>query len=154
MNPLHLLTAALVLAEHDDIGRPRQALLRRAISTAYYAIFHCLSQSNADVLIGSSRRGSDAWMAAYRQLDHRLAYTRCEQSSVAYFPANVKRFAVVLRNMKELREEADYNPGATFSRIDVYQMIRDVYRAIVVFLREPPSTRRDFAAHVLFKKRQ
>ena len=57
-------------------------------------------------------------MAAYRQLYHRLDYTRCEQSSVAYFPANVKRFAVVLRNMKELREEADYNPGATFSRID------------------------------------
>lgn len=125
MNPIHLLAAALILAEHDT-GRPRQALLRRAISTAYYAMFHCLSRSNADVLIGSSRRSSDAWMAAYRQLDHGLAYTRCEQSSVAHFPANIKRFAVVLRNMKELREEADYNPGATFSRIDVYQKIRDV----------------------------
>ena len=153
LKPIDLLTAALVLTGHDDRGRPRQAFLKRAISTAYYAMFHCLSASNANVLIGASRRTSDAWMAAYRQLEHRMAYSRCDQASVASFPAAVRSFADTLRKLKESREEADYNPAATFSRFDAYQQIYDAYRAIVGFERLPARTRKDFAAHILFKKR-
>ena len=153
VNPIHLLTAALVLTEHDTGGRPRQAHLRRALSTSYYAMFHCLSAANADVLIGTSQRTSDAWVSAYRELDHNLAYKRCNRSAVSTFPAVVIRFASTLRKLKELREDADYNPAATFSRFDVYQQILDTFRAIVDYQRVPAASRREFAAHVLFKKR-
>lgn len=153
MNPVHLLAAALVLTEHDTVGRPRQAHLRRAVSTAYYAIFHCLSGANADMLIGASQRNSDAWMSAYRELDHNVAYKRCNRSSVSMFPAEVRRFASTLRKLKELREDADYNPAASFSRFDVYQQILDAYSAILGYVHIPAAQRREFAAHVLFKKR-
>ena len=44
-------------------GRPRNTDLRRAVSTAYYALFHCLARSCADTLIGKSStvRGTDGW---------------------------------------------------------------------------------------------
>ena len=153
MNPIHLLAAALVLTEHDTGGRPRQANLRRAVSTAYYALFHCLSASNASMLIGVSRRTSGAWISAYRELDHNVAYKRCNRSSVAMFPTEIRRFASTLRKLKELREDADYNPAASFSRFDVYQQILDVYRTIRDYEQSPAANRKDFAAHVLFKKR-
>ncbi|MDE0448275.1 MAG: hypothetical protein OXH96_16555, partial [Spirochaetaceae bacterium] len=85
------------------------------MSTAYYAVFHCLSGANADMLIGTSQRTSAAWMSAYRELEHSMAYKRCNRSSVSIFPAEVRRFASTLRKLKELREEADYNPAASFS---------------------------------------
>lgn len=82
-----------------------------------------------------------------------MAYKRCNRSSVSMFPAEVRRFASTLRKLKELREDADYNPDASFSRFDVYQQILDAYRAIVNYGRLPAPARREFAAHVLFKKR-
>lgn len=133
VNPVHLLAAALVLTKHDAYGRPRQAYLRRAMSTTYYAMFHCLSSSNADVLVGGSRRTSEAWMSAYRALDHGPTYRRCDSSSVATFPAEIRRFAAALRTLKESREDADYNPAAKFSRFDVYQHVLDAFSAIENF---------------------
>jgi len=92
-------------------------------------------------------------MSAYRELDHNMAYKRCDRSSVSMFPAEVRHFASTLRKLKELREDADYNPAASFSRFDVYQQIVDAYRAIIDYRRLPAAKRREFAAHVLFKKR-
>ena len=36
-------------------GAPRQSDLRRAVSTAYCALFHCLARSSADTLVGKTR---------------------------------------------------------------------------------------------------
>ena len=41
-----------VFASHP--GNPRDDELRRAISTAYYALFHSLAASCADTLIGTN----------------------------------------------------------------------------------------------------
>ena len=82
-----------------------------------------------------------------------MAYKRCNRSSVAMFPTEIRRFASTLRKLKELREDADYNPAASFSRFDVYQQILDVYRTIRDYEQSPAANRKDFAAHVLFKKR-
>ena len=47
-------------------GRPRQIVLRRAISNAYYALFHCLAESNANLLVGgpNADRSDPAWIQA------------------------------------------------------------------------------------------
>ena len=42
--------------------KPRQADLKRAVSTAYYALFHAMAKDAADMLVGvgPSRQGLDA----------------------------------------------------------------------------------------------
>ena len=54
MTPDHLLRIASDLAE-SNIGRSLRADLCRAVSTAYYAMFHCLVRTCADRLAGSGR---------------------------------------------------------------------------------------------------
>ena len=54
MEPGYLLQIATDLAE-INIRRPRRADLCRAVSTAYYALFHCLARTCADSLAGRPR---------------------------------------------------------------------------------------------------
>ena len=65
-----LLVTARQLAKARP-SKPRQADLRRAVSTSYYAAFHALAQDCADRLVGTTRQRSEpAWRQAYRALDH------------------------------------------------------------------------------------
>ena len=53
--------------------RATQTELRRAISCAYYAMFHTLAASNANTLTGASPADQQrwAWQQTYRAADHR-----------------------------------------------------------------------------------
>jgi uncharacterized protein (UPF0332 family) len=57
-----LLAQARMLARSEP-GRPKQATLRRAVSTAYYGLFHFLIEESTILLFGGAQ--SDA---AFRQL--------------------------------------------------------------------------------------
>ena len=48
MNPARLINIATQLALSSDDTPERQEVLRRAVSTAYYAMFHTLANSNAN----------------------------------------------------------------------------------------------------------
>ena len=72
MTPHDLMQAARAMME-----RPTQALLRRAVSTVYYAMFHALAANAADLLMGTSR--GPAWHRVYRSLDHGRARKACQQ---------------------------------------------------------------------------
>ena len=54
MTPRDLMEAARALVESGP-APPTQARLRRAVSTAYYAMFHCLGACAADLFIGTVR---------------------------------------------------------------------------------------------------
>ena len=54
MNPHDLMAVARALAESDRTP-PSQARLRCAVSMAYYALFHCLAASAANLFIGTER---------------------------------------------------------------------------------------------------
>jgi len=70
MDPLHFIRTALKLARGRR-GKPQQVDLRRAVSTAYYAMFHCICRAYANSPLGSSKtRIDDAWFHAYRSLSH------------------------------------------------------------------------------------
>ena len=56
MNPQDLLTLAVELASGSSRGRPGQVELRRAVSSVYYALFHALANSCADLLVGRRPR--------------------------------------------------------------------------------------------------
>ena len=53
--PRDLLAQARLLAEKEP-RRPKQASLRRAVSAAYYALFHLLVDEASRRLVGGSNR--------------------------------------------------------------------------------------------------
>ena len=93
-------------------GRPRRANLRRAVSTTYYALFHCLAACCADTLVGGagSDRSEQAWRQTYRALQHGPARERCAHRNIEWFPNEIQDLANVFVNMQTKRHSADYDP--------------------------------------------
>jgi uncharacterized protein (UPF0332 family) len=148
-----LLVTARRLARANP-KKPRQADLRRAVSTTYYAVFHALAQNCADRFIGTgSGRNEDAWRQTYRALDHGPAKQACQRAADFQMPPEVLRFAVAFRRLQEERHAADYDPLARFSRSDVLVLIDDADQAIHDLRRAPRPDQTGFAALVLFKRR-
>ena len=158
MNPRDLIRIARDLAgagPNAHRGRPRQTDLCRAVSTAYYALFHRLARCCADSVAGSRRgRGQPVWTRTYRALEHGLAKTQCNNVfSINDFSSEIQIFAGSFVRMQDQRHQADYNPDAKFSRLQVMKFIDEVERAIVGLDAADSGQRRAFAIHVLFRQR-
>ena len=151
MNPPDLIEAARALAE-SGVAPPTQARLRRAVSTAYYAMFHSLAAS-ADLFIGHAR--SPAWHRAYRALEHGRARSACRQGpTMREFPAEIRDFAKMFVVLQIERQQADYALDATaYEKSDVPGYVDSAERAISRFEQADMAARRAFAAHVLFRQR-
>ncbi|MBC6428578.1 MAG: hypothetical protein GDA55_05055 [Cellvibrionales bacterium] len=95
MNPDNFLTAARRLADSEGPGRPRQVDLRRAVSTTYYALFHTVCRSAADLLIGANpaSRSNPAWRQMYRAINHGPAKIACSRQKIKEFPQSIQGFA-------------------------------------------------------------
>ena len=152
MNAPDLIEAARILVELGD-APPTQARLRRAVSTGYYAMFHTLAESAADLFIGTER--SPAWHRAYRALEHGRARSACRQGqAMREFPEEVRYFANVFVVLQVQRQKADYALDApAYEKSDVLGYIATAERAIDRFEQADVGARRGFAAHVLFKQR-
>lgn len=140
----------------DRRGRPRETNLRRAVSTAYYAMFHCMATSGADLLVGgqSSKRSLPAWRQAYRALDHQVACRRCRKTTVRRFPKAIQGFAITFAVMHDKRNAADYDPLATFFKSDVIASISSAEQAIFGFQGAPKEDQRAFMVFVMLTLRQ
>lgn len=92
--------------------RPSQANLRRAISTAYYAVFHALAKMCADRLVGSTKstRPNKAWVEVYRGLVHGECVSACENARNINFPQEIKDFSDAFVQLQRAREVCDYDP--------------------------------------------
>lgn len=157
MNWRHLIDAARLLAGQSDFtaqGRPRQAMLKRAVSAAYYAMFHALCRSNAAALIGRSSGASHsaAWTRTYRALEHRYAREQLRQVRSG-MPLAVREFGRSFNILQENRHRADYDPEARFARSDVSNLIDRAETAIQGFLAADVAERRSLAAIVLLRSR-
>lgn len=133
-------------------GRPRETNLRRAVSTTYYALFHCLAACCADMLVGGpgANRSKPAWRQVYRALQHRQANDRCKHRNIRWFPNEVQDLANVFADMQKKRHGADYDPDAAFSKPDVVQGISAAEYVIRRFRQVPVKDRRAFAVYLLF----
>ena len=137
-------------------GRPRQAELRRAVSTAYYAMFHALALCGANTLAGASReiRSLPAWRQIYRALEHGHARNQCNNRAVVNrFPPEIRDFAELFGEMQLYRQSADYDPDASFSRSHVINLIGETARVVNRFNISGTRYRREFAVFVLFRLR-
>ena len=160
MNWEQLIAISRLLAdppEHGEArGRPQQARLRRAISTAYYAMFHALAESNANSLIGSSSdlRNSAEWTRTYRAINHGTARAQMGHSATDRFPDPISDFAETFVDLQTQRHDADYNPRVAFTRSETTTAIGRAEDAIKRFIERSTRERRAFAAQVLFAARR
>ena len=133
-----------------------QERLRRAVSTAYYAMFHALANSNANTLIGTPENENDteAWNRTHRALEHGATRNRFQHSGhMASFPNAVREFADTFNRPQRERHTADYNPNPTLTLSGTLRTIDHARQAIIIFHSVLPETRRNLATYVLFGNR-
>ena len=161
MNWEQLLEIAEMLAnpigDGETRGRPQQTLLRKAISAAYYAMFHALANSNADTLVGSAPtiRNSTEWTRTQRALNHGTARAQMVRREIADFDPAIQDFSNTFLTLQIARHEADYNPNphAPFKRSETTQHIQRARDAIEKFQSVSVQERRRFATYILFGQR-
>ena len=150
----------LVAAARDSLpsapGRPREATLRRALSTGYYALFHCLAATAADLLVGGpgANRSESAWRQAYRAIDHAQVRERCRRSGeINKFPKEIRKFAETFVDIQMKRHKADYDPDGQYFKSSITRNIVEVEAAISAFESAPARDRRAFAVYVSMRIR-
>ena len=115
MNPAHLLDLAKQIAQLDG-GKPRQASLRRAVSTAYYALFHALCWQCATTVVGGAFRSPRFWAIVtpiYPAVDHGTAL-----------------LGRAFLNLHTARIKADYDPAEAFSRAQALELVAQASTAV------------------------
>ena len=151
MNSRDLIETARGLTELSP-RRPSQANLRRAVSTAYYATFHYLAGTVADLLMGKGR--NEAWHQVYRALEHASARNACRNMQVMRgFPPEIQGFADRFVALQEARHRADYALDGRYYKLEAIELIDLAEMAIALLEEADARHRRSFAAHVLFKRR-
>jgi hypothetical protein len=90
--------------------RPREAFMRRAVSTAYYAMFHALCRLCADGLIGGIHARTDPYLRVYRALDHTAAKKILRSKEAASLHPAIAAFGDAFAVLQEMRHRADYDP--------------------------------------------
>ena len=133
--------------------RPRQVDLCRAVSAAYYALFHELCEVCADTLIGTKESGTEAWRLAYRAVDHRTAKDRCKARLPLDLPMSIASFAATFVILQEERHRSDYDPRTRFSRSEALSLVETARRGVRTLQISDLRSRRAFAAHILFRPR-
>lgn len=122
MQPRNLISTARRLVGKGRLGQPRQTDLKRALSTAYYAMFHALCLNGANSLVGKSpaHRSHRAWKQAYRAVEHGIARKQCEKREIMRdFPVAIQDFARIFVDLQTERHLADYDPDYKFRRHEV-----------------------------------
>ena len=156
MNPARLISISTQLALSSDDTPEHQDDLRRAVSTAYYAMFHALANSNANALIGAPANNTDniAWNRTHRALEHGAARSRFQHTGhMEPFPNIVREFANTFNELQRERQTADYNPDHIFTLSGTLQIIDHARQAIIRFTSISPEIRRNLATYVLFGNR-
>ena len=156
MQPLDLIASAKVLLGKGKKGPPRQSDLKRAQSTAYYAMFHALCRNCADSFIEGpgSQRSQPAWRQANRAAEHGFAKNLdMRRSAMEKFPAKIQDFAYQFVQLQLKRHKADYDPFSKFARQDVQMSIDTAESAIRDLLASDSKDRTAFAAWTAMKMR-
>ncbi|MFM9976090.1 MAG: hypothetical protein ACKVON_16140 [Beijerinckiaceae bacterium] len=133
-----------------------QAEIRRAASTAYYAMFHHLCACFAEIVLHPAHADfSRARLQAYRFLEHGTAKARCleARASARQFPAGIVQFSETFVKLQERRLEADYDPAIVIVRGAAEILVNNAEAAIAAFDREAPEHRRAFAIFAALKQK-
>jgi len=139
------------MAYHDDLiehakflsrlgfpDDPKQVDLRRAVSAAYYALFHLLTTEAAQNWKHPSQRSRFA-----RMFDHGRMKTCSSKTSSLQLPkdsakiptaADLKLVAGSFVILQQARHTADYDNSKVWSRTEVYEVINRAEYAMAVWM--------------------
>ena len=152
--PQELIATCYKLVPPTALPPPSQADMRRAISTAYYALFHTLAASNAELIAGQPRSSisSYAWERVYRRLDHGRAQNNL-RAALDLLSQSGANFARAFIDLQKDRQEADYNPNPQVVPSDALNIIARAQTAIRDFAQLTQEERRLLAAQSMFDRR-
>lgn len=159
MSPANLIvTARMLVGASSQESDPEQSQthLKRAVSTAYYAMFHAVCANAATLLTDEidEPAAPTAWLQAYRGPEHTHVRNQCRNAGLmAPFPPEIRNFAQNFVQIQSYRNQADYNPRSDFSRSDVLEIIADAERAINQLSYASAGPRRVFAITILLRNR-
>ncbi|MBI1367029.1 MAG: hypothetical protein GC162_00095 [Planctomycetes bacterium] len=129
-----LLKQANHLAKREP-RKPKQANLRRAISDAYYALFHFLIDQSARQHIGTSQQKAAQRHFLARAFNHEAMALASKSFAGGTLPdihptivvtKELRAAADTFVTLQEARHRADYNLAAQFLRTDVLALIERV----------------------------
>lgn len=124
-----------------DTGKPKQANLRRAVSTAYYAVFHYLVDEACRAQIGTQNEQRGYRHALGRAFVHSVMKSACtsfgggtlkdsvvkglpkDRNDTYPIPKAIQNVAATFAELQEKRHLADYDLSERFKRSEVLTTI-------------------------------
>lgn len=157
----NLIELAKTIAELDR-KKPRQANLRRAVSTAYYGMFHYLVDEVCCAQKGTQNAQKEHRYALARAFVHTSMKDACvsfaggtlkgaiikglprDASGNYPIPIEIRNIAGTFVELQEKRHLADYDLSETFRKVEVMRLIEQVELHIDAFRLLPVSDTRKF----------
>jgi hypothetical protein len=167
-----LLSQARTLATFDTRGRPRQANLRRAVSAAYYAVFHFLVHEACCVQFGTQHAQAAYRHALGRAFTHQAMKQACisfgggtlKETVIKGLPRDsagnysigreIREIAKTFAELQEKRHLADYDLSERFGRDDVLGLIEQAENHVASFRDLPASEGKTFFLACLWAWRE
>ena len=148
-----IIELAREMAATQPSDRLHQTGLRIAVGNVYYAMYHALARSNADLLIGPSETEGAApeWSCVYMALGGDSAL-ELMQADFSRQPETIRRFVDVFLAAHHQRLLAEEDPAITFTAAQARDWIDRAEVAISKFLSVEPEQRRAFAIHLLLDR--
>lgn len=147
---LDLLAQAGMLARREP-RKPKEASLRRSISTSYYALFHHLIEESTRLTVGAANDRSSFREYAGRAFVHGKMKNVCEEFAKtqpksellnAFWPrlnvtacADIRTVAENFVDLQEQRHAADYDLARRFKRHDAQRAFDQAQEAIAAWKR-------------------
>lgn len=166
LNPDHLVEQADRLTTPSGVGAPRQADLRRAISTAYYGVFHAVATEAADDLVGKTQRDTPRYALVYRGIDHGRLRVICEDIVKPTPPIKYTRYLpsggfgpdliavpTAIGELQERRHSADYDPLFRAKTSDAVLAVDTARDALLRFRNANRVQRKAFVSLIVFSPR-
>ncbi|MGH6675683.1 MAG: hypothetical protein ACRECE_05580 [Xanthobacteraceae bacterium] len=164
LNPDHLLEQAEKLIAPPPHGPPRQVDIRRAISAAYYSVFHATLAANE--YVGAAHKWANRYTLAYRSIDHQKVREVCAKAKLAHVPREISLYAPsdgfdpeirdlasALHELQQKRHDADYNPSIRVRTSDARLAISAARRVLDRLQAANSASREAFLGLLLFKVR-
>jgi len=158
-----------VSSKAEKRGRPKQAKLRRSISTAYYSLFSLLVEEATTLMVGSGKKKKALRGYMMRAISHEVIRDVCkgfasrnpdDRTRKALdgheIPGDLADVARTCHNLQTDRHEADYNLVRIFTKkeaIDIIEETGDAHRKWAI-IRDHEATRVFLAALIAHKSVQ
>jgi len=135
-------------------GKPRLVFLRRAVSDAYYALFHRIALMCADELIGRSKQKTNAWRRIYRNLEHGRCKEEFRRDDLKKLSPTAYLVGKAFIGLQEARHAADYDPTVSYRRRADVQVLIDLASAAITSIDNLPNdVAQELSVILITKKR-